>query len=194
MGDLTVLLMPTCSIVYSRTGRCRSCILARHWRVLTFHGRGNGRSDRPVDVDAYREEEYATDALAVMDATWTERAVVVSLSRGAERSLLLAAANPKRVERMAFIAPAVPLPPAAPRAKAMEEFNERDIEPVGWGKWNRHYWAEAYDDFIEFFFSKCLTEPHSTKPPEDTVRWGLDTDADTLIATQLAPRLRDERT
>ena len=80
--------------------------LARHSRVITFDGRGNGRSDRPIDPEAYREEEFAADALAVMDATATERAVLVSLSRGAERSLLLAADNPERVERMAFIAPA----------------------------------------------------------------------------------------
>ena len=37
--------------------------------------------------------EFAADALAVMDATGTERAVLVSLSRGAERSLLLAAST-----------------------------------------------------------------------------------------------------
>jgi len=188
----TVLLMPTWSILHSRHWKMQIPYLARHCRVLTFDGRGNGRSDRPVDPDAYREEEYAADALAVMDATSTERAVVVSLSRGVERSLLLAAAHPERVEKMVFIAPGVPLPPATPRARATEEFNERHIEPAGWGKWNRHYWVEDYENFVEFFFSQCLTEPHSTKQREDTVGWGLETDAETLIASQLAPRLQDE--
>ena len=37
-----------------------------------------------------------------------------------------------------------------------------------------------------------FTEPHSTKQHEDAVGWGLETDAETLIATQLAPRLADE--
>ena len=40
-----------------------------------------------------------------MDATGTERAVLVSLSRGAERSLHLAASHPERVDKLVFIAP-----------------------------------------------------------------------------------------
>ncbi len=191
-GEPTVLLMPTWSIIHSRHWKMQIPYLARHCRVLTFDGRGNGRSDRPAEPDAYREEEFAADAVAVMDATATDRAVVVSLSRGAERSLLLAANHPERVDRMVFIAPALPLPPATPRLKAMQEFGERHDEYIGWGKWNRHYWVEHYEDFLEFFFSQCFTEPHSTKQREDTVGWGLETDAETLVATQLAPRLPDE--
>jgi pimeloyl-ACP methyl ester carboxylesterase/predicted glycosyltransferase len=166
--------------------------LARHCRVLTFDGRGNGRSDRPSEPDAYREQEFAADALAVMDATATERAVLVSLSRGAERSLLLAAGHPERVEKLVFIAPALPLPPVVSRARAAQDFDQPHDEYVGWGKWNRHYWLEQYEDFLEFFFSQCFTEPHSTKQREDAVGWGLETDAETLVATQLAPRLQDE--
>jgi pimeloyl-ACP methyl ester carboxylesterase len=166
--------------------------LARRWRVVTFDGRGNGRSDRPADPEAYREDEFAADALAVMDATETERAVLVSLSRGAERSLLLAAHHPERVQGIAFIAPALPLRPAVPRSRAHEAFRERHETYDGWAKFNRHYWVEQYEEFLEFFFSQCLTEPHSTKPREDTVGWGLETDASTLVATQLAPRLQAE--
>ena len=191
-GDPTVFLLPTWSIVHSRHWKMQIPYLARHCRVLTFDGRGNGRSDRPSEPDAYREEEYARDALAVMDATRTEHAVLVSLSRGAERSLHLAASHPGRVDGLVFIAPALPLPPATPRQKAMQEFEELHDEYVGWGKWNRHYWLEHYEHFLEFFFSMCLTEPHSTKQREDAVGWGLETDAETLIATQLAPRLQDQ--
>jgi pimeloyl-ACP methyl ester carboxylesterase len=191
-GDPTVLLMPTWSIVHSRHWKMQIPYLARHFRIVTFDGRGNGRSDRPSEPDAYREEEFAADAVAVMDATATDRAVVVALSRGAERSLHLAANHPDRVDRMVFIAPALPLPPATPRLTAMREFEERHDEYVGWGKWNRHYWVEHYEDFLEYFFSQCLTEPHSTKQREDAVGWGLETDAETLIATQVAPRLQDE--
>ena len=191
-GEPTVLLQPTWSVIHSRHWKMQIPYLARHCRVLTFDGRGNGRSDRPSRPDAYREEEFAGDALAVMDATGTERAVVVSLSRGAERSLHLAASHPERVEKLAFIAPALPLPPATPRLKAMKDFDQQRDEYVGWEKWNRHYWVENYEDFLEFFFSQCLTEPHSTKPREDAVGWGLETDAETLVATQLAPRLQEE--
>jgi pimeloyl-ACP methyl ester carboxylesterase/predicted glycosyltransferase len=191
-GEPTVFLLPTWSIIHSRHWKMQIPYLARHCRVLTFDGRGNGRSDRPPEPDAYREEEFAADALAVLDATATERAILVSLSRGAERSLHLAAGHPDRVEKLVFIAPALPLPPATPRHKAMQEFEEPHDEYVDWGKWNRHYWVEHYEDFLEFFFSKCFIEPHSTKPREDCVGWGLETDAETLVATQLAPRLQDE--
>jgi pimeloyl-ACP methyl ester carboxylesterase len=191
-GDPTVLLMPTWSIIHSRHWKMQIPYLARHCRVLTFDGRGNGRSDRPPEPDAYREEEFAADALAVMEATGVERAVLVSLSRGAERSLLLAAGNPERVEKLVFIAPALPLPPVVSRHRAAHEFDEPRDEYVEWGKWNQHYWVEHYEDFLEFFFSQCLNEPHSTKQREDAVGWGLETDAETLVATQLAPRLQDE--
>jgi pimeloyl-ACP methyl ester carboxylesterase/predicted glycosyltransferase len=192
-GEPTVLLLPTWSIIHSRHWKMQVPYLARHCRVVTFDGRGNGRSDRPSEPAAYREEEFAADALAVMDATGTERAVLVSLSRGAERSLLLAASHPERVDRMVFIAPALPLPPVMPRSRAAQEFDERRDEYVDWAKWNRHYWLRQYEDFLEFFFSQCFTEPHSTKQREDAVGWGLETDAETLVATQLAPRLADEQ-
>jgi pimeloyl-ACP methyl ester carboxylesterase len=191
-GEPTVLLMPTWSIIHSRHWKLQIPYLARYSRVITFDGRGNGRSDRPTEPEAYREEEFAADALAVMDATATERAVLVCLSRGAERSLLLAAQHPERVERIAFIAPALPLPPAVPRAGANRTFQEQRDAFDGWEKFNRHYWVDHYEEFLEFFFSECLTEPHSTKPHDDTVGWGLETDATTLVATQLALRLQDE--
>ncbi len=191
-GEPTVLLMPTWSIVHSRHWKMQIPYLARHCRVVTFDGRGNGRSDRPSEPNAYREEEYAADTLAVMDATATERAVLVSLSRGAQRVLHIAADHPDRVDKLVFISPALPLPPVTPRLKAIQEFSERRDEYVGWGMWNRNYWVEHYADFLEFFFSQVFTEPHSTKQREDAIGWGLETDAETLVATQLAPSLQDE--
>ena len=82
-GEPTVLLLPTWSIIHSRHWKAQIPYLARHARVVTFDGRGNGRSDRPDTVEAYAEREFAADALAVMDATGTERAVLVGLSAGA---------------------------------------------------------------------------------------------------------------
>ena len=192
-GEPTVFLLPTWSIIHSRHWKMQIPYLARHCRVLTFDGRGNGRSDRPPEPDAYREEEFAADALAVMDATATERAVLVSLSRGAERSLL-ARREPPGAGRQAGVHRAGSAAAARPprgRTRCRSSTSARD-EHVGWGKWNRHYWLEHYDDFLEFFFSQCFTEPHSTKQREDAVGWGLETDAETLVATQLAPRLEDE--
>jgi len=190
-GRPTILLMPTWSIIHSRFWKMQVPYLARHFRVVVFDGRGNGRSDRPPHPEAYVEAEYADDALAVLDATGTEHAVVVSLSRGAERSLLLAAEHPERVDGLAFIAPALPLGSSLPRGRAAQMFDEPRESYEGWEKWNRHYWLEDYEDFLEFFFSQAFTEPHSTKQREDAVGWGLDTDAATLVATQLAQRFED---
>ena len=113
-GEPTILLMPSWSVVHSRTWKMQVPFLARHYRVITFDGRGNGRSDRPAGADSYLSAEYAADALAVMDATDTERAVVVSLSRGASYSLHLAAARPERVVGQVFICPTTPLAPVSP--------------------------------------------------------------------------------
>jgi pimeloyl-ACP methyl ester carboxylesterase/predicted glycosyltransferase len=186
-GEPTVLLLPTWSIVHSRAWKMQVHYLARHCRVVTFDGRGNGRSDRPADGLAYAEEEFAADALAVLDATGTARAFLVGHSMGARRGLVLAAGHPERVEGAVFVAPAVPLAVQTPRANAASSFDrERDVYE-GWAKFNRHYWLNDYPDFVQFFFSQIFSEPHSTKQSEDCVGWAMQTTPETLIATQLAP-------
>ena len=71
-GEPTVLLLPTWSIIHSRQWKMQIPYLSRHCRVVTFDGRGNGRSDRPTEPEAYAETEFAADAIAVMDATQTD--------------------------------------------------------------------------------------------------------------------------
>jgi pimeloyl-ACP methyl ester carboxylesterase len=154
--------------------------------VLTFDGRGNGRSDRPADAAAYEQEEFAADALAVMDATGTESAVLVSLSMGGQRGLLLAGNHPDRVERAVFIGAHVPLARLGrERASAMEGFEEPRDSYDGWEKVNRHYWLQDFEGFLEFFFSQAFVEPHSTKQTEDSIGYGLETTPETLIATMV---------
>ena len=125
-----------------------------------------------------------------MDATATETAMLVSLSLGAQRALLLAADHPERVDGSVFICPAVPMG-KAPEARYFPWDKELDTDE-GWAKYNRYYWLKDYRGFLEFFFSQMFNEPHSTKPIEDCVDWGLETDAQTLIATQLAESLNEE--
>ncbi len=189
-ADPSVLLMPTWSIVHSRFWKMQVPYLARHFRVVTFDGRGNGRSDRPPDPEAYSEREFAHDALAVMDATATERAVVVSLSLGSQRSLLLAAEHPDRVAGAVFIGPSLPITPGHAE-RSIYSFDERLDTEEGWAKFNRHYWTKDFRGFLEFFFAKCFTEPHSTKQIEDCVGWGLETTPETLIATSDAAKFED---
>ena len=191
-GDVTVLMLPTWSIVHSRVWKLQVPYLARHVRVVTLDGRGNGRSDRPVGAEAYAEEEFAADALAVMDATDTGSAVLVSLSRGAHRALLLAAEHPERVDGAVFIGPATPMGGILPERQIIELFEEVLPHDDSWAKYNRHYWMRDYPGFLEFFFENAFTEPHSTKQREDCVGWGLDTTPETLIDTVLAEGLPEE--
>lgn len=93
-GEPTLLLMPTWSIVPSRFWKAQVPCLARHFRVITFGGRGSGSSDAPVGADAYADREYVADTLAVLDATDTANCVLVGLSRGAPWSLQIALEQP----------------------------------------------------------------------------------------------------
>jgi pimeloyl-ACP methyl ester carboxylesterase len=185
-GDPTVLFVPAWSIVHSRAWKMQVAYVARHFRVVVFDPRGNGRSERSSDPAAYAEDEYARDTLAVMDASGTERAVLVSLSLGADRALLVADQCPDRVLGLAFVAPALPLAEHPERARAARRFLEEPETDEGWAKQNAHYWRRDYRGYAEFFFSRVFTEPHSTKQIEDAVGWALETDAETLIATALA--------
>jgi pimeloyl-ACP methyl ester carboxylesterase/predicted glycosyltransferase len=182
-GEPTVLLLPTWSIIHSRHWKMQIPYLARHCRVLTFDGRGNGRSDRPTEPDAYDEREFAADAVAVMDATRTDRAVIVGFSMGGQRGLLLAANHPERVEAAVFVGPSYPGAGEPLHERTVYSWEDELDTDEGWAKYNKHYWLRDYEGFLEFFMSRIFTEPHSTKPIEDAVGWGLDTTGETLVLT-----------
>jgi len=190
-GEPTVLLLPTWSLVHSRHWKMQIPYLARHFRVVTFDGRGNGKSDRPRDPDAYAEAEFAADALAVMEATGTEQAFLVSLSLGSQRALLIAAEHPQRVRGAVFIAPSLPIAPGHDY-RGVYPFDEPPDTDEGWAKFNAAYWLRDYPGFVEFFISQCLTEPHSTKPIEDAVGWALETDGETLVTVSTSRFLSEE--
>jgi pimeloyl-ACP methyl ester carboxylesterase/predicted glycosyltransferase len=185
-GDTTVFFLPTWSIVHSRFWKAQIPHFARHYRVITMDGRGNGLSGRPEGASAYAETEFAADALAVMDATSTARAVLVSLSLGAVRALMIAGEHPERVAGAVFIGPTLPLTPVHAERKVYA-FDEEYAATEGWAKYNRHYWRKDYGDFLQFFCSRMFTEPHSTKQIEDCVGWGLETSPETLIDAATPP-------
>ncbi|MGH7126022.1 MAG: alpha/beta fold hydrolase [Stellaceae bacterium] len=184
-GAATLLLMPAWSIVHSRLWKAQIPYLSRHYRVVTFDGRGNGRSDRPQGAEAYRSGEFVEDALAVMDATASKSAVVVGVSRGGHYAALLAARHPDRVESALLVAPAAPFGPANEQRSPQHFLDPLNTEE-GWAKYNRHYWQRDYAGFAEFFFGQAFSEPHSTKQIEDAVGYALETTAETLTDTVLA--------
>ena len=175
-GEPAILLLTSWAIVHARQWKAQVPYLARHFQVITVEGRGNGRADRPGTPEAYGDREYVDDAIAVLDAIGVDRAVVVGLSVGGRHALQLAAWYPERAAGVVAIGAALPwpLPPG---------FEETRDTYEGWGKANRHYWLADYRGWVEFFMSQVFTEPHSTKPHEDGVAWGLDTTAETLLLT-----------
>jgi pimeloyl-ACP methyl ester carboxylesterase len=193
-GEPTIVFVPSWAIVHSRIWKAQVPYFARRGRVLVFDPRGNGKSCRPQDPADYAEAEYAEDLLAVMDASTTERAVLVALSRGAQRSLLVADSHPDRVLGLVFVGPALTLAPPPERTRWQASFEDELDVHDGWAKWNAPYWRRHYRDFLEFFFGEALPEPHSTKQTEDAIGYALETDPDTLIATALAPPLDAETT
>jgi pimeloyl-ACP methyl ester carboxylesterase/predicted glycosyltransferase len=182
-GEPTVLLLPTWSIIHSRHWKMQVPYLARHCRIITFDARGNGRSDRPTESAAYTESEMASDAVAVMDATSTARAIIVGHSMGVQRGLLLAANHPGRVEAAVFIGPTYPGGGEPLPERTVYSWQDVLDTDEGWARHNKHYWLRDYPGFLDFFMSRVLTEPHSTKPIEDMIGWGLETTGETLVLT-----------
>ena len=186
-GDTTVLLMPTWSIVHSRFWKAQVGYLARHYRVVTFDGRGNGRSDRPEGAAAYTHEQFAADTVAVLDATGTEQAVLVTLSLGATWAVHVAADHPERVLGIFALSPACAF--ATPHVErqasdAEHPWTRAVVDPIGWEKYNRQYWlGGGYEDFLDFFFHTMFSEPHSTKQTEDCIGWAREVEPRTLVAT-----------
>ncbi len=48
-----IVLLPTWSVINSRHWKGQFHYLSRHFRVVTWDGRGNGLSDRPAESSAY---------------------------------------------------------------------------------------------------------------------------------------------
>jgi len=193
-GSPTILFCPTWTMVHSRVWKMQIPYLARHHRVVVFDPRGNGKSDRPGTVEAYAESEFAQDALDVLDATGTEQTIVVGLSRGAQRALLLAAEHPERVLGLVLISPWFPASRSLgglryrimSHPRVQPGFKRKPITTRGWAKFNAVHFRRDFRDFVEWFAAMSTDEAHSTKGFDDVVGWGLETDPDTLALTVLA--------
>ena len=179
----TVVLMPAWSIVNSRFWKAQVAYLARHFRVVTFDGRGSGRSGRPLEAAAYTDEQYADDTVAVLDDAGVDRAVLVGLSCGASWALRVAAGHPDRVQGIVTIGAACGFGVAEPE-RDRYVWNQAHGAYRGWGTYNKQYWLSGgYPDFVRFFIGEMFSEPHSTKQIEDATGWALDVEPEVLAAT-----------
>ena len=181
-GEPAIVFLPSTPIVHARQWKGQVPFFARHHRVITFDGRGNGRSDRPLEPAAYRDAPIVGDIESVLDATATPCALLVGLCvDGVWRAIQLAARAPDRVAGIVAFAPGVPrITPPHPHYTQWS-FEDELPSDEGWAKYNRHYWKRDYPAFAEFFFSAITTEPHSSKVIEDAVGCALDGSADVMI-------------
>ena len=192
-GEPTVFFLPTWSVVHSRIWKAQIAYFARHFRVLTMDGRGNGRSDRPPEPAAYEPQEFYSDAIAVMDATGTERAVTVSLSAGTAWNLILGAFAPERVLATVFVGPTVYAVSGPFPEWSTTPYNERFDSYDGFTGQNRYFIRDHYREFAEWWSGLCTPEPHSTRPIEFAVEMFMCTTPEVIVATLDASQM-DQRT
>lgn len=175
-GADTVCFLPPWPLMNSRMWRGQIPYLSRHFRVIAIDPRGSGRSDRPAHRAAYSRTAHVADVLAVLDATATERAMIVSISPRAPLGLALATERPDRVAAAVFITPQLwPIP------EFVQPFTAgRRDRYDGYGKFNPVQWKRDFPDFVAWFTRTVCPHPHSTRQIEETVAHALDGDGDVL--------------
>lgn len=184
-GEHTMLFVPMWSIVHSRAYKAQIPYFSDRFRVIAYDPRGNGKSDRPAAKEGFALEELVGDALAVLDATGTERAILFGYSLGGLVGSILASRHPERVEAFIAVSARSPLVLGNTDRKMADFLTERDRHE-GWDKFNGVYWREHYPDFCAFFIGEIFPEPHSTKQIEDCLNWAAEGDGETLAMTVTA--------
>ena len=192
-GEPTIVFLPSTPIVHARQWKAQIPYLSRHFRVVAYDGRGNGRSDRPTTPDAYTDDRVVDDVAAVLDASGTRTAVLVGLCGDAVwRAVLFAGRAPERVAGIVAFAPGVPLLTDPLPWRVEYSFQDELATDDGWAKLNRHYWRRDYSGFVRFFFGEVGCEPHSTKVVDDMVGWAaVDGSMEAMLADMDAPSDRD---
>ena len=125
-----------------------------------------------------------------MDATGTERAVLVGLSCGALWGTLLAAEHPDRVSARSPTSARRCRSRSGTRSARSSGASRTSSTPTRAGRSTTATTGSAdYQGFLEFFFAQMFNEPHSTKQIEDCIGWALETDPETLADTTSALNL-----
>jgi pimeloyl-ACP methyl ester carboxylesterase/predicted glycosyltransferase len=190
-GEPTLLLVPPSPITHSRIWKAVIPYLARHYRVVTLDGRGNGRSGRPTETAAHTRAQNERDIVAVLDATGTADAVVIAHCHANWWAVDIAAEHPDRVRALVAIEPGVPyLGRSQPHwIEAARRWDEIIEDAAGWELCTRHGIVNEHRRWVEFFFGAQLVEPHSTKHHEDAVSWALESTGEILAAGEEAADL-----
>ena len=137
-GKRWVLLMPGLLIPALMQEHLAMTLAVSGAHVITLDPLGHGRSDRPDSMAEYSIESFASDAIALLDHLDVDEAVIGGTSLGANVTLEIAHAAPRRVRGMIIEMPVLENALVAsviafgPLLVAMH-FGERLMRPVAAG-------------------------------------------------------------
>jgi pimeloyl-ACP methyl ester carboxylesterase/predicted glycosyltransferase len=190
-GPQTMVFVPPWSIVHSRVYKAQLPYFSERFRCVAYDGRGNGKSDRPEDVAAYSLDNYVADLISVMDASGTEKAIIVGLSFGGMIASVVAAYHPERVTALILAGTAAGVGPGYPYMSPAH-FTSKPDNSDGWNKYNREHWLTNYPDFAQFFVRNIFSDPHSTRQIEDGIAWAGETTGAVLARIVEARSIQSE--
>lgn len=162
-----IAFAPAFQVVHTQMLKATVPYLAQHFRVVTLDNRGNGRSARPAQREAYSFDHFHADFVAVLDALRIERTAVVAISAAALTALRFAAEQPERVSHLVV-------------AGGFAESLVADPKTAAFVEAERQRMADDWPGYLDWFMSTIFTESHSTKPFEDGVRYGWATNGTVL--------------
>jgi len=181
-GPETMVFVPAWAIGHSRLYKAQVPHFSDRFRCIAYDPRGNGGSDRPESVAAYRLDESVADLLAILEALATGPVILVGVSLGGMVASVVAAHHGARVKAAILIGTTATIGPPNPYY-SQEHFRARHERHEGWNKYNRDYWLANYPDFATFFLNEVFSEAHSTKQREDAIAWSGETSGEILVRT-----------
>lgn len=158
----TLVFAPLYQMVHMQLLKATVPYLSRHFQVVTMDLRGNGRSDRPVEPAAYHFDHYYADLLGVLDHLALKRLAIIGLSSGAMTAIRLAAEQSQRVSHLIVVSGYAELLFSTPADQATLAAASEQMR-------------QDWPGYLDRFFTDLFSEPHSTKPYEDGVRYGWAT-------------------
>jgi DNA-binding SARP family transcriptional activator/pimeloyl-ACP methyl ester carboxylesterase len=161
-------------------------------RFISFDKRGMGLSDRPDEI---RAGDWVDDALAVLDAVGSQRAVILGVSAGVPTALQLAARFPERVRALA-------LHGGFARTLNGDDYDvgfDRSLvewfveqQRAGWGRGSmiEHYAPSRADDPLVVAYSARYQLLSASPDAATRYLWAaVETDVRPLLATISVPTL-----
>ena len=188
-GDVerAIVFAPAGNYVHSRVWKMQVPYFARRgFRVVTYDGRGSGKSDRPES--GYAPDLFAGDLLAILDALGIERAALVGITWAIRWLGPLAAGNPERVTHLISVGtfPSMHSTDPNPGPEQVRAWIEAAFlaprDPNGPVDWYADDMRKRYPELTRMIAEIDFPEPHSTKAIEDFDSWALETDPEHLIA------------